>query len=235
VTARYKGVCRGCGAYTQPRNGKGYASGYCKACHPGAIAPRWTRPRVRRRDARVAHPLRPATGLRRKQPDLIPTGARVPRTAAPGRPRSISLSARRLVGWGMAPPARLLAWSSRRTAAGRYGYSGMRPGRDSHLRWLRSSISIIRRTRSLVTTAVSELDGSSGTAGYGPLYNHNSDGQHIAFVYLQKWLGVSHPLDTAKDFVLAPLSSITGQPALSSAISAYQGASSKDQTAWTDA
>src|SRR5437588_1228892 len=29
-----------------------------------------------------------------------------------------------------------------------------------------------------VTTAVSELDGSSGTAGYGPPYNHASDGQH---------------------------------------------------------
>ena len=36
------GVCRGCGAYTQPRNGKGDAYPYCKACHPGAIARRWT-------------------------------------------------------------------------------------------------------------------------------------------------------------------------------------------------
>ena len=49
-------------------------------------------------------------------------------------------------------------------------------------------------------------------AGYGPPYNHNSDGQHIAFIYLQKWLGVSHPIDTAKDFVIAPLRTITGQP-----------------------
>jgi hypothetical protein len=36
-------VCRGCGAYTQPRNGKGDAYAYCKACHPGAIERRWTR------------------------------------------------------------------------------------------------------------------------------------------------------------------------------------------------
>ncbi|MFZ0379281.1 MAG: hypothetical protein WAL38_15745 [Solirubrobacteraceae bacterium] len=43
VKARYVGVCRGCGAYTQPRNGKGDAYAYCKACHPGAIARRWTR------------------------------------------------------------------------------------------------------------------------------------------------------------------------------------------------
>jgi AraC-like DNA-binding protein len=43
VKARYQGVCRGCGAYTQPRNGKGDAHRYCKQCHPGAIRPKWTR------------------------------------------------------------------------------------------------------------------------------------------------------------------------------------------------
>jgi hypothetical protein len=43
VKARYVGVCGGCGAYTQPRNGKGDVYAYCKACHPGAIARRWTR------------------------------------------------------------------------------------------------------------------------------------------------------------------------------------------------
>src|SRR5947207_13134375 len=42
VKARYVGVCRGCGAYTQPRNGKGDAYAYCKACHPGAIKRKWT-------------------------------------------------------------------------------------------------------------------------------------------------------------------------------------------------
>jgi AcrR family transcriptional regulator len=46
VKARYQGVCRGCGAYTQPRNGKGDAYAYCKACHPGATERRWTRDRV---------------------------------------------------------------------------------------------------------------------------------------------------------------------------------------------
>jgi hypothetical protein len=46
VKARYVGLCRGCGAYTQPRNGKGDAYAYCKACHPGAIERRWTRDRV---------------------------------------------------------------------------------------------------------------------------------------------------------------------------------------------
>jgi AcrR family transcriptional regulator len=46
VKARYVGVCRGCGAYTQPRNGKGDAYAYCKACHPGAIERHWTPERV---------------------------------------------------------------------------------------------------------------------------------------------------------------------------------------------
>ena len=46
VKARYQGVCRGCGAYTQPRNGKGDAYAYCKVCHPGAIERRWTPRRV---------------------------------------------------------------------------------------------------------------------------------------------------------------------------------------------
>lgn len=43
VKVRYVGVCRDCGAYTQPRNGKGDAYLYCKACHPGAIKRRWTK------------------------------------------------------------------------------------------------------------------------------------------------------------------------------------------------
>ena len=47
VKARYRGVCRGCGAPTAPRNGKGDAYAYCKRCRPGAIARQWSRERVR--------------------------------------------------------------------------------------------------------------------------------------------------------------------------------------------
>jgi AcrR family transcriptional regulator len=46
VRARYVSVCRGCGAYTQARNGKGEPYAYRKACHPGAIEARWTAERV---------------------------------------------------------------------------------------------------------------------------------------------------------------------------------------------
>jgi hypothetical protein len=86
-----------------------------------------------------------------------------------------------------------------------------------------------------VTTAVSELDGSSGTATYGPPYNHNGDGQHMAFIKLQKWFGVSHPINTAEDYVLAPLSSIASQPALQSAIATYRSAGAARESAWTTA
>ncbi len=86
-----------------------------------------------------------------------------------------------------------------------------------------------------VTTASTELDGTSGTGSYGPPYNHNSDGQHMAFIHLAKWAGVSHPINSARDFVLAPLRSITGQPALEHAVSTYQAAPTKTQTGWTTA
>jgi hypothetical protein len=86
-----------------------------------------------------------------------------------------------------------------------------------------------------VTTAVSELDGTSGLAGYGPPYNHASPGQRIAFIHLQKWLGVNLAINAAQDLVLDPLRSIYGQPAVQSAISTYQAASPKQQAAWTTA
>ncbi len=47
VKRRYQGVCRGCGAPTAARGGKGDAYQYCKRCHPGAIAPTRTREWVR--------------------------------------------------------------------------------------------------------------------------------------------------------------------------------------------
>ncbi|HEY5188388.1 MAG TPA: hypothetical protein VII87_05090 [Solirubrobacteraceae bacterium] len=86
-----------------------------------------------------------------------------------------------------------------------------------------------------VTTAATELDGTSGTGSYGPPYNHASDGQHIAFVRLQKWAGVSHPINTATDFVLAPLRAVPGQPALQQAVTTYEQAPAAAQSGWTTA
>jgi hypothetical protein len=85
------------------------------------------------------------------------------------------------------------------------------------------------------TTAVGELDGTSGTAEYGPPYNHNSKGQHVAFIYLQKWFGVSHPINSAEDYVIEPLRSIPGDAPLQNAIATYDGAPAKTRSSWSEA
>jgi hypothetical protein len=86
-----------------------------------------------------------------------------------------------------------------------------------------------------VTTATSELDGSSALAGYGPPYNNASSGQHIAFIHLAKWFGANIRIDPARDFVLAPLSAIPNRPDLQAAVAVYRAASPAQQTRWTSA
>jgi hypothetical protein len=87
-----------------------------------------------------------------------------------------------------------------------------------------------------VTTATHELDGTSGTAEYGPPYNHESGSvQHFLFLHPQRWLGVSHPIDTAQDYVIGPLKTIPNDPALGQALAEYRAASEKQQKAWGEA
>ena len=67
VKARYVGVCRGCGAYTQPRNGKGDAYAYCKSLPPRRDRAALDARAGSRRDARYGRPAtagcpRPMTG-----------------------------------------------------------------------------------------------------------------------------------------------------------------------------
>jgi len=89
--------------------------------------------------------------------------------------------------------------------------------------------------QNFLTTAVQELDGTSATAEYGPPYDHNSDGPHAWFLRPQKWLGVSHPIDTAQDFVIGPLETVPDDPALQSAVARYRGTSGSQQKAWGEA
>ena len=86
-----------------------------------------------------------------------------------------------------------------------------------------------------VTTAVTELDGTSTSASYGPPYNHAGTGQQIFFLHLQNWAGVRLPVDPAVDFVLAPLSTVTGNPVLTAALAIYRNASASQQQAWASA
>ena len=57
-----------------------------------------------------------------------------------------------------------------------------------------------------VATAVTELDGTSELASYGPPYNDTPGaGQKVLGVPTQRWPGVHYRIDTARDFVLDPL------------------------------
>ncbi len=86
-----------------------------------------------------------------------------------------------------------------------------------------------------LTTAATELDGTSGTATYGPPYNHNGEGQHAAFLYPQKWLGVSHPINAADEYVIKPLETVPGDLALQSALAVYKAAPEKQKQEWAEA
>ncbi len=90
-----------------------------------------------------------------------------------------------------------------------------------------------------VTTATAELDGTSETAEYGPPYNHESGSlQHAAFLEPEKWVGVSHPINAAQDYVIEPLkieASEAGNAPLGRLISTYQAAPAKTQAAWAEA
>jgi len=83
-------------------------------------------------------------------------------------------------------------------------------------------------------TAITELDGTSGTAGYGPPYNATPGAsQSLGPVSLESFFGVHHPVDTAQDYVIGPLRSLTDRPEVQAAVDRYQSASSSQQQAWT--
>ena len=85
-------------------------------------------------------------------------------------------------------------------------------------------------------TALSELDGSSTSAGYGPPYNSTPGaGQKIGPLSLQRAAGVRHPVDSAQDFVLTPLANAPQPPEVAAALKRYQSATPEQQNAWTSA
>jgi hypothetical protein len=87
-----------------------------------------------------------------------------------------------------------------------------------------------------VATAVTELDGTSGTATYGAPYTHTPGAaQKIGPVSLQHIAGVSTSVNTTRDFVLGPLSSVPNDPALAAALARWNAATPEQQQAWTSA
>ena len=85
-------------------------------------------------------------------------------------------------------------------------------------------------------TAITELDGTSGTATYGPPYNSTpGSSQSIGPFSPESWLGVHHPIDTANDYVIDPLRTLPNSPKLQAAVNEYTSASAAQQAKWTAA
>ncbi len=85
-------------------------------------------------------------------------------------------------------------------------------------------------------TAVSELNGTSETAMYGPPYNNGTASVQGIGISWQQLAGVRIPIDTATDFVLDPLShEAPTDPGLARALDTYLAASPDTRTAWEDA
>ncbi len=85
-------------------------------------------------------------------------------------------------------------------------------------------------------TAASELAGTSETATYGPPYNNGTGSvQSIGFSW-QTLVGIHDPINTSNSFVLGPLSGVAfSNPALASALSEYEAASTSTTTGWLNA
>jgi len=86
-----------------------------------------------------------------------------------------------------------------------------------------------------VATATGELAGTTTSAGYGPPYNTNGDGQTIGPLPLQKWAGVRIPVDPPNDFVVKPLETVSGDAALTGALGQWKTAGADQRTAWATA
>ena len=86
-------------------------------------------------------------------------------------------------------------------------------------------------------TAGAELDGTALAASYGPPYNNGTAAvQQVGPVNWQKLAGVTQPVNAAQTFVLSPLSRLAAaDPALASALSAYDAAPAAQQRKWATA
>lgn len=86
------------------------------------------------------------------------------------------------------------------------------------------------------TTTVAELAGTSDSAGYGAPYNDaQGAAQYIGPVSLQNLIGVHIPVDPAQDFVIEPLSTVSGDPALRAALDQYRSATPTQRQTWASA
>ena len=82
------------------------------------------------------------------------------------------------------------------------------------------------------TTALGELNGSTVTAQYGAPYNTAAPGQNLGPLRLAQFAGVTIPVNTVRDFVINPLSSLPYDKSLSAALTEWKGANASQQKSW---
>ena len=82
------------------------------------------------------------------------------------------------------------------------------------------------------TTALGELNGTTITAQYGAPYNTAAPGQNLGPLKLAQFAGVTIPVNTVRDFVITPLSSLPYDKNLSAALTEWKGASASQQGTW---
>jgi Cytochrome b(N-terminal)/b6/petB len=87
-----------------------------------------------------------------------------------------------------------------------------------------------------LATAATELNGTSGTATYGPPYNNGTGSVQKLLFSPAQLAGVRQPLHPAQDFVLHPLSTIAPTtPAVAAALATYRAAPAAQQLKWANA
>ena len=82
-----------------------------------------------------------------------------------------------------------------------------------------------------VATTTGELAGTTISAAYGAPYNNASEGLSLGPLKIQKWAGVTIPVNPAVDFVVYPLK-YSKDAAVPAALSQWSGANADQQTKW---
>ncbi|MGH3733185.1 MAG: hypothetical protein ACRDVC_07410 [Acidimicrobiales bacterium] len=80
--------------------------------------------------------------------------------------------------------------------------------------------------------ALSQLNGTSETATYGPPYNRAARGQELGPISIAQWIGVHIPVNTAQVYILNPLESQPPQQPLSGALAQWKHATATTHDAW---
>jgi hypothetical protein len=87
-----------------------------------------------------------------------------------------------------------------------------------------------------LATAATELNGTSGSATYGPPYNNGTDGVQSLLFAPAKITGITQPIDAAHDFVTGPLGTLAPtDPRLAAALATYNTAPPGQRAAWANA